>query len=121
MATLPRGAFVPGRLGRGILRLVKPTLQISAALLWDVPADGIDRTRHREFLIGRALAHGSVDAIRALRRDLGDETLCDHLLRTRGRRIDRRRLRYLEAILDLDRGEVDAWLADPARRIWDGR
>jgi len=112
---------VPGRPGRGILRLVKPSVQISAALLWDVPAGRVDDAAHREFLIGRALGHGSVDAIRMLRRDLGDAALHDNLLRTRGRRIDRRRLRYLEAILDLDHAEVGEWLADPSRRIWDGR
>lgn len=112
---------MPGRLGRGILRLVKPSVQISAALLWDVPAERVDGAAHREFLIGRALGHGSVDAIRALRRDLGDTAIRDHLERTRGRKIDRRRLRYFEAILDLDRAAVDSWLADPSRRIWDGR
>jgi hypothetical protein len=47
--------------------------------------------------------------------------LRDHLARTRGRSVDRRRLRYLEAILDLDRAAVDGWLADPSRRIWEGR
>jgi hypothetical protein len=112
---------VPDPFGRGILRLVEAPLKISAALLWDVPADGVDGTRHREFLIGRALGHGSIDAIRALRRDLGDAALRDYLERTRGRRVDRRRLRYLEAILDLDHVAVDAWLAEPSRRIWEGR
>jgi hypothetical protein len=98
-----------------------PFASLRPELLWDVADDAVDRVRHRAFLVGRVLGHGSVDEIRALRRDLGDAELREHLLRSRGRRVDRRRLRYLEAILDLDRAAVDAWLADPARRVWDGR
>jgi hypothetical protein len=91
------------------------------ALLWDVAPGALDGEAHGSFVIGRVLGHGSTEEIRALRRDLGDERLRDYLVHTRGRRVDRRRLRYLEAILGLERGETEAWLADPARRIWDQR
>jgi hypothetical protein len=95
--------------------------QLRPTLLWDVAPDAVDPKAHRSFLVGRVLGDGSVDDLCALRRDLGDAPIREYLTRTRGRRVDRRRLRYLEAILDLRRAEVDAWLADPARRIWDGR
>jgi hypothetical protein len=98
-----------------------PAGPLRPELLWDVAGEAIDWERHREFLVGRVLGRGSVDDIRGLRRGLGDATLRHHLLRTRGRRVDRRRLRYLEAILGLDRAEVDGWLSDPSRRVWDER
>jgi len=94
---------------------------IPGALLWDVSPGAIDPAAHGDFLVGRVLAAGSVEDIRALRREAGDEALRAHLRRTRARRVDRRRARYLAAILDLDRAEVDAWLARPERRVWDAR
>ena len=97
------------------------TAQARSALLWDVPAGEIDPIAHRDFLVGRVLGAGSVADIRALRRDLGDGALRGYLARTAARRIDRRRVRYLEAILDLDAALVDGWLADPRRRVWDAR
>jgi hypothetical protein len=98
-----------------------PAVQPRAALLWDVRADAIDPATHRDFLVGRVLGFGTVDDIRALRRDLGDGALCGYLSRTRARRLDRRRVRYLEAILGLDATCVAVWLADPGRGVWDAR
>lgn len=98
-----------------------PAASIRAALLWDVDRAGVDTARHLEFLVGRVLGHGSIDDIRALRLRAGDDALRDYLARTRGRRICRRRLRYLAAILDIERAAVDSWIADPARRVWDER
>lgn len=97
------------------------TVRPRDALLWDVRADAIDPAAHGDFLVGRVLGAGTVDDIRALRRDLGDDTLCGYLARTRARRLDRRRVRYLEAILALDAADVTAWLADGSRRVWDAR
>lgn len=111
---------------RGIVRhMSRPstgcTAPLRAALLWDVASGAVDGEMHRSFVLGRVLGHGTADEIRALRRDIGDARIRDYLVGTRGRRVDRRRLRYLEAILGLERADVETWLADPARRIWDER
>jgi len=94
---------------------------LRSALLWDLAPTGLDGGEHESFLVGRVLGHGSIDDIRSLRREIGDASIRAYLVRSRGRRVDRRRLRFLEAILDLERAEVDAWLADPSRRVWDER
>ena len=117
---------MPASRARGIVRhMSRPPTGCAAplrpALLWDVAPGALDGEAHGSFIIGRVLGHGSADEIRALRRDLGDARIRGYLERTRGRRVDRRRLRYLEAILGLERAEVETWLADPARRIWDER
>ena len=90
-------------------------------LLWDVHAPDVSWNSHREFIIGRILARGDVEHIRMLGKFVGDEALRAHLRRTRGRAMERKRLRFFENILQLSSREVDDWLADPARRIWDNR
>jgi hypothetical protein len=113
--------FLAAATRRGILVPMIATARVPKALLWDVSADEIDEEAHRNFLIGRLLGLGSVEDIRTLRRNLGDVALRDYLRRTTARRLDRRRVRYLEAVLDLDPVEVDGWLSDPNRRVWDER
>jgi hypothetical protein len=90
-------------------------------LLWDVPADAVSWDEHRDFVIGRVLARGKLSQIKRLRQRVGDDALRGYIARTRGRAVDSRRLRFFETILELPVDQVDAWLSDPARRIWDER
>lgn len=90
-------------------------------LLWDVPAGAVSWEEHRDFVIGRVLARGKLSQIQRLRQRVGDDALRGYIARTRGRAVDRRRLRFFETVLELPVEQVDEWIADPARRIWDER
>jgi hypothetical protein len=95
--------------------------ELPAELAWDLPTGLPLEARHRGFVIDRVMARGSLEQIRELRRTVGDRALGDRLRETGGRGLDRRRLRLFEILLLLPRNEVDDWLADPRRRIWDER
>jgi len=81
-------------------------------LTWEADADLIK---------SRILAAGDWDAVRWLRRSLGDEALRTWLERRRGAGLSSRQLRFWELVLDLSHREVNGWLADPRREVWEGR
>lgn len=107
MVTLEKSALSPPDLPR--------------ELAWDLPAGVSLAAEHQGFVIDRIMARGSLERIRELRRAVGDAALAGRLRATRGRHLDRRRLRFFEILLRLPRDQVDGWLADPRRRLWDGR
>lgn len=90
-------------------------------LFWDVEAAEVDAERDRDFLIGRILASGTLDAIRWARERYGDDTIREWIVRHRGRQLSGRQLRFWETVIGLPEGMVDAWQATPERRIWEGR
>jgi hypothetical protein len=57
-------------------------------LFWDVERDSVDVERHRDWIIGRVLDWGNVDALVWLRRTYGDEAL--KRVATRGRGLARK-------------------------------
>ncbi len=67
------------------------------------------------------LSHGSVQDLKWLRKAVGDKEIKAILMKTKGRGIDRRRMRFYQVIFRLPAREVDLWLKDPARAIWDDR
>jgi hypothetical protein len=81
-------------------------------LTWEADAD---------LITGRVLAAGDWKAIRWLLRRLPKPALKDWLQRRRGAGLSDRQLRFWEVILGLPRRQVNAWLADPARQIWERR
>jgi hypothetical protein len=70
-------------------------------LFWDVDTSGLDPERHEDFIVGRVLVEGDWPAVRALRREIGDARLAAFVQRVGRRRLDRRTLRFFEAVLDL--------------------
>ena len=90
-------------------------------LFWDYNFARLTWRADADFITGRIMAVGDWDSVRWLRRRLGDAALRDWLLRRRGRGLSARQLRFWELIFDLPHREVNAWLADPARRVWEGR
>lgn len=90
-------------------------------LLHDCDPATVSWDRHRTFLIDRILASGSWEAIRWLRRAAGDDAVRARIVESRGRRLSPRQLRFWQLVLDIPAGEVTAWLADPARQVWDRR
>jgi len=88
---------------------------------WDQEFDLLRWPEHREPVARRLLSAGDGPALAWLRAEVGDGWLRDLIRRTRGRDLDARRLRYWQVVLDLPDEDVVAWLADPARRLWEER
>src|ERR1700722_17706167 len=90
-------------------------------LFWDYDFARLSWKADRDLIIGRILAVGDWEALRWLHRRVPDEELRVWLVQRRGAGLSNRHLRYWELILGLPRRQVNAWLADPARQIWEGR
>jgi hypothetical protein len=73
----------------------------ASRLFWDVEVSSLDPEKHEDFIVGRVLVEGDWASVRALRRELGDAALATFVRRAGARRLDRRTLRFLEAVLDL--------------------
>ena len=91
------------------------------AFFWDYAPGAVSWDAHREFIIERVLARGDWDAIRWLRTELGDEALRAVIMRTHGRSLTRPQIRLWQLLLDLPEADVDSWLKDVSREIWDRR
>ena len=88
---------------------------------WDHRFAHLSWEADSELITGRILAAGDWDAVCWLRRKLGYDALRTWLVRRRGAGLSSRQLRFWEVVLDLSHHEVNAWLADPARQVWEGR
>lgn len=88
---------------------------------WDVDFEKLNWAEHSEHVIQRVLEKGDLDALRWLSATIGREGIRRHIEKRRGRGLDPRRLRFWEFILEIPKAEVDEWLADPGRQIWDNR
>jgi len=99
----------------------KNELKEVRSLFWEYDFEDLDLSRDRELVIKRVLSHGSMEDLKWLRKIVGDEEIKRFLLKTKGRGMDKRRLRFYQVIFRLPAAEVDSWLKDPARRIWDNR
>lgn len=92
-----------------------------ASLFWDTDLAKIDPVAQRDFILGRVLSAGPLDALLWARREFGDDAIRDWIVRHQGRQLAAAQLRFWETVIGLPDGEVDAWLATPERRIWEGR
>ena len=90
-------------------------------LFWDYGFARLSWERDRDLIIGRILAVGSWDAVQWLRAHVSADELHDWLQRRRGAGLSRKQLRFWQLVLDLPTSQVDAWLADPTRTVWDQR
>ncbi len=88
---------------------------------WDYDFARLTWAGDRDLIIARLLAVGNWNSLRWLRRRLPDAELRAWLMHRRGAGLSNRHLRFWELILGLPRRQVNAWLADPARQIWEGR
>ena len=85
---------------------------------WDYDPARLSWEKTRPTILGRLLQTGGWDAVRWLRANAGDDEIRAHLLRTRGRGLDPKRLRYWELVLDLPKEQVDAWVATARANPW---
>lgn len=88
---------------------------------WDQDFERLRWPEDLEPVARRLLAAGDGPSLAWLRAQVGDGRLRDLIRATRGRDLDARRLRFWQLVLDLSEAEVNAWLADPARRVWEER
>jgi hypothetical protein len=88
---------------------------------WDCDFDQLTWEEHRDFLIRRILSLGTWDAVCWVRVKVGDFALREWIEQHHGRGLSSQQLRFWGVILDLAPSVVDAWLASPERKIWEGR
>ena len=87
---------------------------------WDYDFASLRQEANRECVIGRMLSHGTWDAIAWTRNTYGDAAIREWILRHEGRCLTSEQLRFWELVLDLRSDAVDAWIAVPERKIWEG-
>jgi hypothetical protein len=92
-----------------------------APLFWDVDPSTLHAEKHRDFVIGRILSAGTLESIRWGRSHYGDDAIREWIVRHEGRQLSGPQLRFWETVVGLPQQSVDAWLATPERRIWEGR
>src|SRR5262245_36477011 len=90
-------------------------------LFWQYRFASLSWERDQDLVTQRILVHGTWPAIQWLRSKLGNSGIRDWIAKREGRGLSRRQLRFWEVILDLPRREVNRWLADESRVIWDRR
>lgn len=91
-----------------------------APLFWDTDPGGVDPETHRDFVIGRILSVGTLDSIRWARSRYGDDGIREWIVRHQGRQLSGPQLRFWQTVIGLPAEQVNAWLATPERRIWEG-
>lgn len=92
-----------------------------APLFWDCDFTTLRWRAHRDFIIGRVLAHGDWSAIQQMRLRLRDIDLKKWFFRTEGRDLTPPQMTFWQLILKLPKARVSAWLRADARQIWDRR
>lgn len=88
---------------------------------WETDRESVSWEHDRDYIVARLLAVGDLDAIRWLRRQLGDEPLRGFLVRRRCRGLSPQQMRFWEIVLDLPHGEVTAWIEEARRSPWTDR
>jgi hypothetical protein len=90
-------------------------------LFWEYDTAELDWVEHREFIARRVLSHGRWEQLCWLREQLGDGELRRIIEKTEGRDLSPRQLRFWQLILELPAAQVDGWLQDSRRQVWDKR
>ena len=90
-------------------------------LFWEYDFARLSWQADADLITGRILTDGDWESVQWLRRRLGEPAVREWILCRRGGGLSARQLRFWEIILDLPHRQVNTWLADPARRIWEGR
>jgi hypothetical protein len=92
-----------------------------APLFWDCDFETLVWGKHRDFIIGRVLAHGGWDAIQTVRLRVSDPSLSKWFSRTQGRDLTVQQMCFWQVVLNLPQRAVKAWLRAESRQIWDRR
>lgn len=88
---------------------------------WDVDPGALSVDGHRDWIIGRLLRSGGSDAVRWLRREVGDRELELWLRARDGGGLSSRRLRFWGLVLELPEELVERWVEASRRGPWGSR
>ncbi len=87
-------------------------------LFWEYEFKEIDSSKDEYLIMKKVLSYGGIEDLRTLLDIFGKEKIKGFLLRTKGKGIDKRRLRFYEVFFGLPKEEVDNWIKDPLRKLW---
>ena len=90
-------------------------------LFWDHNFDRLIWEKDRDLIISRILSHGDWQALEWLRSRVDSAGLGEWLLNRRGAGLSSRQLRFWELILELPHRQVNEWLKDKGRMVWERR
>ena len=91
------------------------------SLFWDYAFSQLSLAQDRDLIIRRILTHGSWDAVRWLRKRLGDRELRDWLIAHRGRGLTARQLRFWGLLYSLPARQVNQWVKTAQTGVWEKR
>jgi hypothetical protein len=90
-------------------------------LFWDLDFHRLTWEKDRDLIISRILSHGDWQALEWLRSRVDSASLGEWLLNRRGAGLSSRQLRFWELILELPHRQVNEWLKDKGRMVWERR
>jgi hypothetical protein len=90
-------------------------------IFWDYDFRRLRLDQDRDLIIRRILSHGDWQALKWLRARVDSAVLKNWILCRRGAGLSSRQLRFWELVLDLPHREVNEWLMDKGRKVWERR
>jgi hypothetical protein len=90
-------------------------------LFWDLDFHRLTWEKDRDLIISRILSHGDWNALIWLRSRVDSAILREWLLKKQGAGLSDRQLRFWELILELPHRQVNEWLKDKGRMVWERR
>ncbi len=91
------------------------------ALFWDYDFEALTWENDSDLIIARVLTLGGWNAVSWLRSRRGDSALREWIKCHHGGGLSPQRLRFWELILELPHRQVNAWLEEDGRKIWEKR
>ena len=85
---------------------------------WDYRFSNLSLPDDKDLVIRRILSQGSWQAIRWLRKEIGDTELREWLISHQGRGLSPRQLRYWELIYALPPRQVNQWVQNSKKEVW---
>ena len=90
-------------------------------VFWDYNFNRLRWEKDRDLIIGRILSQGDWQALEWLRSRVDSVSLRDWLSSRRGAGLSSGKLRFWGLILELPPREVNKWLKDKGRMVWERR
>lgn len=90
-------------------------------LFWEYDISDLNWDQYGDFVIRRVLSHGSWGQICWIRDEVGDQKISQVIMENEGRSLSPRQLSFWQLILELPDADVERWLRDARRQIWDRR
>src|SRR5437016_4014739 len=99
----------------------KPLPKFVRELLWEYEPGKISFPKDRHLVTKKVLAEGSWEAIRWLRRQIGDEGLRKWIVEHDAHGLSPEQLRFWQLVLRLDSEQVDKWIELKRQNPWYAR